>query len=166
VEYEESGTLGLKLLQSLKYPEMVLIECGSFFMGDESKTGESVEKPVHQIILKDFYIAKTETTVLQWKTFCIETKREMPELPDTAPDGFSWKDDHPMVYVSWEDAKSIVIGYVLKQVFSIACLPKPNGNVPHGEENLTNRLNTVAVLNLIWWAGTKKIQPGKSNLLY
>jgi len=86
--------------QTTAYPEMVVVEGGTFEMGDEHGDGEADEQPVHSVTLKTFSIAKTETTVKQWKTYCQETGRSMPS--DTPKEG--WKDDHPMVYVNWHDA--------------------------------------------------------------
>jgi formylglycine-generating enzyme required for sulfatase activity len=80
-----------------EYPEMVEVTGGSFIMGDES--GDKDEKPVHEVQVNTFRIAKTETTVRQWLAFCTATKRAMPEAP-----WFGLKDDHPIVNISWDDA--------------------------------------------------------------
>jgi sulfatase modifying factor 1 len=81
------------------YPEMIIVEGGTFNMGDEQGIGEADELPVHPVTLKTFSIAKTETTVLQWKTYCNATGRKMPDPPS-----WGWIDSHPMVNVNWEDA--------------------------------------------------------------
>jgi len=47
------------------FPEMVFIAGGTFQMG--SKTGGSDKRPVHLVVLKDFYIGKYEVTQAQWK---------------------------------------------------------------------------------------------------
>jgi formylglycine-generating enzyme required for sulfatase activity len=80
-----------------EYPEMVEIKGGSFIMGDES--GDKDEKPAHEVQVNTFGIAKTETTVRQWRAFCTATKRAMPEAP-----WFGLEDDHPIVNISWDDA--------------------------------------------------------------
>ncbi len=80
-----------------EYPEMVEVKGGSFIMGDES--GDKDEKPAHEVQVNTFSIAKTETTVRQWRAFCTATKRAMPEAP-----WFGLKDDHPIVNISWDDA--------------------------------------------------------------
>jgi len=80
-----------------EYPEMVEVKGGSFIMGDDQ--GDQDEKPAHPVQVKTFSIAKTETTVRQWRFFCAETKRVMPEAP-----WFGLKDDHPVVNISWDDA--------------------------------------------------------------
>ena len=81
------------------YPEMINVEGGSFEMGDELGIGFANEQPVHTVTLKSFSIAKTETTVLQWKTYCTVTGRQMPKTPSQG-----WIDSHPIVNVSWDDA--------------------------------------------------------------
>jgi formylglycine-generating enzyme required for sulfatase activity len=81
------------------YPELVAVKGGGFKMGDEASKGNNDDLPVHQVIVKDFKIAKTETTVAQWRVFCNATKRQMPDLP-----GWGWHEDHPVVNVSWDDA--------------------------------------------------------------
>lgn len=80
-----------------QYPEMVEVKGGSFIMGDD--TGDKDEKPAHQVNVKTFKIARTETTVRQWRAFCMETNRAMPDAP-----WFGLKDDHPIVNISWDDA--------------------------------------------------------------
>jgi sulfatase modifying factor 1 len=81
------------------YPEMVTVEGGTFTMGDTKMDGEEDEQPTHQVTLKTFKIAKTETTVAQWKAFCAATGRAMPETPS-----WGWIDSHPVVNVNHSDA--------------------------------------------------------------
>ncbi|MBC7381929.1 MAG: SUMF1/EgtB/PvdO family nonheme iron enzyme [Bacteroidia bacterium] len=79
---------------------MVKVEGGSFKMGDDQDIdSRAIEQPVHTVSLKTFSIAKTETTVLQWKTYCNAYGRKMPKTPE-----WGWKDDHPIVNLSWDDA--------------------------------------------------------------
>ncbi|MFA5298789.1 MAG: formylglycine-generating enzyme family protein [Lutibacter sp.] len=81
------------------YPEMILVEGGTFTMGDSEMEGETNEQPAHSVTLKSFKIAKTETTVAQWRAYCNATGRSMPETPS-----WGWIDNHPIVNVSWQDA--------------------------------------------------------------
>jgi len=81
------------------YPEMILVEGGTFTMGDTEMEGDFDEQPTHQVTLKAFSIAKTETTVAQWRTFCSATGRQMPEPPS-----WGWINSNPIVNVSWQDA--------------------------------------------------------------
>lgn len=61
------------------YPEMITVAGGTFTMGDSDGEGEANEQPVHNVTLKTFKIAKTETTVAQWRAYCNATGRAMPE---------------------------------------------------------------------------------------
>lgn len=81
------------------YPEMVTVKGGTFTMGDTEMEAEIDAKTTHQVTLKTFKIAKKETTVAQWKTFCIATGRIMPEAPS-----WGWVDSHPIVRVNHDDA--------------------------------------------------------------
>ena len=80
-------------------PEMVTVEGGTFTMGDTSFEAGKDEQPTHQVTLKTFKIAKTETTVAQWKTFCNATGRAMPQAPE-----WGWIDSHPIVNINYSDA--------------------------------------------------------------
>jgi formylglycine-generating enzyme required for sulfatase activity len=86
-------------LYAQQYPEMIKVKGGTFKMGDELGVGEKDELPVHNRTIKTFGIAKTETTVLQWKTYCNATVQQMPKAPQGG-----WVDNDPIVNVSWEDA--------------------------------------------------------------
>ncbi len=83
-----------------RFDEFVFVEGGSFRMGD-ARGFDS--KPVHDVKIKDFYIGKYEVTVAQYRKFCEATGREMP---DFYPPWGGWVEDHPMVNVSWHDAKA------------------------------------------------------------
>jgi len=92
-------TTGTPLLEAQSNPEMVKVAGGTFNMGDEKGLGEPDERPVHSVTLKNFSIAKTEVTVLQWRTYCKAMQHEMPDTPE-----WGWKDEHPVVSVTWEEA--------------------------------------------------------------
>lgn len=113
-------------------PQMVLVDGGSFQMGNPGTAapkGDSDERPVHEVTVKSFYIAKTEVTVKEYKQFINDAsakdflnKREhkMPNAPDSAwyaehPDTkkyyplpthpwWDWQDDLPMQHITWYDA--------------------------------------------------------------
>lgn len=78
-------------------PSFVLIKGGHFMMG--SKDGPVDEQPLHQENVQDFFLAKTEVTVDQYRDFCDETGRKMPVAP-----AWGWRDHDPIVNVSWHDA--------------------------------------------------------------
>ena len=52
-------------------PEMILVKGGTFFMGDTIRDAD--ERPIHRVMLSSFYMAKTETTVAQFKAFADAT---------------------------------------------------------------------------------------------
>lgn len=81
------------------YPEMITVEGGTFTMGDTEMEGESREQPAHEVTLKTFQIAKTPTTVLQYRGYCNATGKSMPVTPS-----WGWIDTHPIVNISWHDA--------------------------------------------------------------
>ena len=93
--------------------EMVWVPAGEFLMGstDEDiaalikaywklpKDVFDCEKPQHKVYLDGYWMYKYEVTVAQYRKFCEATKREMLKAPD-----WGWKDNHPMVMVTWQDA--------------------------------------------------------------
>jgi sulfatase modifying factor 1 len=80
---------------SIALPEMIKITGGSFTMGGK-KIGE---RPRHSVTLSNYSIAKTETTVAQWRSYCNATGQAMPETPR-----WGWNDKDPIVNVNWNDA--------------------------------------------------------------
>ncbi len=119
------GSAGCNKSPSLT--DMVKIPAGSFVMGsseDEIRKiirdlghGEfgpdiqdihnirwfAAETPQHEVYVEEFYIDKYEVTNAQYKEFIEAKGRAMPRHWEngTYPEG---KGDHPVVYVSWEDA--------------------------------------------------------------
>jgi sulfatase modifying factor 1 len=96
--------------------ELMEIPAGEFTMGTteeevntilasnpkEKRESFAGEMPQHPVYLDTYYIGKTPVTVGQYKQFCRATNRQMPPAPDFNP---NWsKADHPIVYVSWNDA--------------------------------------------------------------
>lgn len=85
------------------FPEMVKVVGGTFLMGNKIPNIQKNESPAHQVTLSTFWIAKTETTVLQWKVFCKATGRELPEAPE-----YGWLDSAPIANINWYDASEYV----------------------------------------------------------
>jgi len=81
--------------------KMVLIPAGEFTMGSDNRLPD--EGPEHKVTLDAFYIDIYEVTNLQYKKFNDATRRRSPThfRNRTFPEG---KADHPVTYVSWEDA--------------------------------------------------------------
>ncbi|MBA4300876.1 MAG: hypothetical protein C0433_12360, partial [Cyclobacterium sp.] len=80
------------------FPEMITVEGGTFSMGDLRGDGGEDQLPVHNVTLKTFKMAKTETTVAQWKAFCNSTGRSMPFKRS------EWIDSHPIENISYTEA--------------------------------------------------------------
>ena len=91
-------------LSAQAYPKMIYVQGGTaqcLIMYDNSYPIPRTE-PLHENYMstvESFSIALTETTVLQYKTYCNQTGHQMPEPPS-----WGWIDSHPMVNVSWVDA--------------------------------------------------------------
>jgi formylglycine-generating enzyme required for sulfatase activity len=98
--------------------EMVWVPAGEFLMGstDEHVAAElekyegkeqrdlmkfvfDFQKPQRKVYPDGYWMYKHEVTVAQYRKFCKATGRKMPEAPK-----WGWKDDHPMVLVTWQDA--------------------------------------------------------------
>ncbi|MGQ0699061.1 MAG: formylglycine-generating enzyme family protein [Panacagrimonas sp.] len=84
----------------LDTPEMVRIPGGRFFMGELGDTGLTYERPVREVIVPSFSIAKFELSFFEWDDcwndrFC--QKR---------PDDKDWgRGFNPVINVSWVDAQ-------------------------------------------------------------
>jgi len=78
---------------------MVLVEKGSFTMGDTWGDGSSDEKPTHKVTFTyDFHIGKYEVTFDEYDAFCEATGK-------SSADYENWgKGSRPVINVSWNDA--------------------------------------------------------------
>jgi len=79
--------------------EMVYVPAGEFIMGSDDGSSDTV--PSRTVYLDGFWMYRCPVTVAQYRRFCSETRRGMPEAPP-----WGWKDDHPIVNVTWHDAKA------------------------------------------------------------
>jgi formylglycine-generating enzyme required for sulfatase activity len=104
--------------------EMALIPAGTFRMGTSDQERDAWhaahpgdrgslfkftdEQPGRRVYLDAYYMYKTEVTVAQYRKFCKATGRAMPPAPAlmVLPSGWTWQDTHPIVNVSWDDAKA------------------------------------------------------------
>lgn len=79
------------------FPEMVLVEAGSFEMG--SMNAYAHEQPVHTVqITRPFYIARYEVTFEEYDRFCDDTGK--PRVDDRG-----WgRGKQPVIHVDWYDA--------------------------------------------------------------
>jgi len=79
--------------------EFVLVEKGSFTMGDTWGDGYDNEKPTHKVTLTyNFYIGKYETTFDEYDVFCEATGIVKPD------DKGCGRGSRPVINVSWTDA--------------------------------------------------------------
>ncbi|MBI2297939.1 MAG: SUMF1/EgtB/PvdO family nonheme iron enzyme [Armatimonadetes bacterium] len=76
----------------------VLIPAGEFLMGSPDGQGDDDEHPQKRVYVSAFWIDQHEVTVGQYKRFCQAAGKPMAS-------GNS-DDSHPVVYVSWDDAKA------------------------------------------------------------
>jgi formylglycine-generating enzyme required for sulfatase activity len=78
---------------------VVKIPAGEFLMGNKETERTPLE---HRVYVSDFLMDKTGVTWRQYKQFAAATGTPLP------PDDPYWgiHDDHPAVYVTWEEAKS------------------------------------------------------------
>jgi eukaryotic-like serine/threonine-protein kinase len=85
---------------------MVYVPAGTFKMG--SDTGESGEKPVHDVTLDAFWIDRTEVTNAQYAKCVSAHQCDAPSSTKSATRdsyyGNSQYDNYPVIYVSWNDA--------------------------------------------------------------
>jgi formylglycine-generating enzyme required for sulfatase activity len=87
--------LEVRSVMAQSLPEMIFVKGGEFTM--EPTTGKRKEKmQSFSATLSDFTIAKTETTLAQWKVYCSEKKLAMPET--------KLDDMYPITSISWGEA--------------------------------------------------------------
>ena len=76
--------------------KFALVDGGTFKMGTD-KVVETVEGPPHDVTVKSFWMAKTETTFEDYDKFFYETKR------DTMGSRGWGRGKHPVIWVNWND---------------------------------------------------------------
>ncbi|RKZ90896.1 MAG: hypothetical protein DRR19_08745 [Candidatus Parabeggiatoa sp. nov. 1] len=79
-------------------PEMVSIPAGRFQIGDIQRRGESDERPVYWVLVKNFAIGRYEVTFAEYDRFAKATGRKKPS------DRGWGRDKRPVIGVSWDDA--------------------------------------------------------------
>ena len=99
-----SDTAGSETSTATTSIDWVSLPGGTYQMG--SNDGQSDEKPVHSVTLSGFKMARTETTVAQYKA-CVDAQACTEA---TAGGSCNWgvtgKDDHPINCVDWNQAKT------------------------------------------------------------
>ena len=86
--------------------DMVFIPAGKCNIGqNESPMQEHTEEPAHSVWIEDFWIGRFPVTNNDYAHFVKDTGHRLPDhwVSETYP---TTKEDHPVVYVSWEDASA------------------------------------------------------------
>ena len=86
--------------------DMLLVPEGEFLMGQDQGANDDDERPRHRVWLDAFYIDRTEVTNAQFKAFCDATSRIYPNNPYWDSDYFLGKPDHPVVLITYEQARA------------------------------------------------------------
>jgi formylglycine-generating enzyme required for sulfatase activity len=88
--------------------EMVFVQGGTFAMGcsSENNTCDSVEKPVRNVTLSNFYMGKLEVTQKLWYDVMGTTVQQQRDLNSPNWGIYGEGDQYPMFYVSYEDCEA------------------------------------------------------------
>jgi formylglycine-generating enzyme required for sulfatase activity len=78
--------------------DLIYIEGGSLDMGVDDDN--DITK-VHQVYIRSFLISKYEVTVKEYREYVNAVEKDMPYPPK-----WGWKENHPIVNISWEDANN------------------------------------------------------------
>jgi len=144
--------------------EFLLVKGGCFQMGDTFVDGKSIEKPVHEVCVDEFYMGRYEVTVGQFKEFVRETRYQTEaERGDGAYHftGSEWKkskdihwcnpgfrqtDRHPVVCVSHNDDLAFTDWLSRKTGRGVyVCPPRRNGSTqPEAAVRSTNTAGAQA----------------------
>jgi formylglycine-generating enzyme required for sulfatase activity len=103
-------------------PKVVWLPKGRFKMGSTSWFGDGDEKPIHEVTINyELAVGKYQVAVEEFKKFVQATdyktqaemgyrfyKREQKTDANWKNPYFAQNDSHPVVYVSWNDAKAYV----------------------------------------------------------
>jgi formylglycine-generating enzyme required for sulfatase activity/dienelactone hydrolase len=99
----QADTSAVAAMSAAIAADMTSIPAGSFQMGDLQGGGFTFERPVHQVTVPTFKLAKHDVTFDQYDLFARLTGRALPEQRPGVPRGPS-----PAVNVSWADAQAFI----------------------------------------------------------
>ena len=118
-------------------PPVILVESGSFRMGDTIGGGRENENPVHKVILTyNFYIGKYEVTFEEYDLFCESTGA-------SKPDDQGWgRGRQPVMNVTWWDATHFCNWLSETEGFPLAY--DSQGNLLDSSGNVTTDVRKVA----------------------
>jgi len=102
LKYITTNVRGFKEYRNKKDGYILIeIPAGSFSMGSNES---DIEKPIHSVHLDKYYIGKYELTLGQYRKFCHSTNKKVYE--SLGQPEWNNTDNHPVVSVSWNDAKA------------------------------------------------------------
>jgi sulfatase modifying factor 1 len=119
----------LSFAQKDQGPEMILIEGGDFYMGNDYSANTD-ERPEHKITMTSFFMSKFEVTVEDYAKFTRVTGHKAPEGEPNAPiNNITWED--AIMYCNWlSRASGLDKCYELKRDsnrFTVTYIPGSNG---------------------------------------
>lgn len=83
---------------------LVRVPAGPFLMGSNDAEAYDDEKPLHQVVLEEFWIGRHAVTNEQFQRFVSQTGYQAgPRWRDSAAE---WGSRAPVVHVSWKDAQA------------------------------------------------------------
>jgi len=95
----------IKLIPKLPQDKFVRIPEGWFEMGSERTVLKDV-RPMHRVYLDEYWIGRYEVTVKEYEEFIRDTGYTPPVDPEQKCNwGKTDRKNHPINYVSWDDAK-------------------------------------------------------------
>ena len=87
-------------------PQMVYIPAGSFLMGAKDDDNDAIpdEKPQHEVELSEYWIGKYPVTNSEYQVF-VRNQKHTPPSYCNGEDFPQGQGDHPVVWISWDDAR-------------------------------------------------------------
>ena len=105
INQKNSAWIGKSFKDCELCPEMVVVPAGQFFMGSREGEGRSDEQPQHEVFIsKPFAVSKFEVTFAEWD-FCVA---DGGCFDNKTNDGGWGRDQRPVIFISWNDAKSYI----------------------------------------------------------
>lgn len=112
-----TGDLGKKEKDAVRdmVSNMVKVETGTFYMGAQKDSVEyycydeeatSIEGPVHEVTVSEFYINKYEVTQLLWEAIMGETPNDENDMQ--WEDEFGKGDNYPAYRISYDEVETFI----------------------------------------------------------
>ena len=112
-----TGDLGKKEKDAVRdmISNMVKVEAGTFYMGAQKDSVEyycydeeatSIEGPVHEVTISEFYINKYEVTQLLWEAIMGETPNDENDMQ--WEDEFGKGDNYPAYRISYDEVETFI----------------------------------------------------------